>query len=157
MTAAAETRTLTDRELTITRIIDAPPRIVYQMWTDPEHMKNWMGPRGFTACHMSGEIRPGGTWRSCLHQDDGSRDLWQGGVYREIVENERLVFTFGWEGENGERGPETLVTVTFTPYQGKTKMIFHQAIFDSVENRDGHRGGWNSSFDRLEEYLAAPG
>ena len=157
MTAAAETRTLADRALTITRLFDAPPHVVFKMWTDPAHMKHWMGPRGFTAGHLEGELRPGGAWRCCLHQDDGSRDLWQGGVYREIVENERLVFTFAWDGENGCSGPETLVTVTFEEHQGKTRMVFHQAVFDTVENRDGHRGGWNSTFDRLADYVAGKG
>lgn len=155
MTAEAETATRTDRELTITRIINAPPRVVFKMWTDPEHLKHWMGPRGFTADHLEGDLRPGGAWRSCLHRDDGGRDLWQGGVYREIVENERLVFTFAWDDENGNRGPETLVTVTFAEHQGKTRMMFHQAVFDTVANRDGHRGGWSSAFDRLEEHAAA--
>jgi uncharacterized protein YndB with AHSA1/START domain len=154
MTADAKTETRTDRELTITRIINAPPPIVFKMWTDPKHLKNWMGPRGFTADHIEGDLRPGGFWRSCLHRGDGGRDLWQGGVYREIVENERLVFTFAWDDENGNRGPETLVTVTFAEHQGKTRMIFHQAVFNTVENRDGHRGGWSSAFDRLDEYVA---
>jgi uncharacterized protein YndB with AHSA1/START domain len=156
MTAAfAETTTRADRALTITRLFDAPRHIVFKMWTDPQHLKNWMGPRGYTADHLSGDLRPGGAWRSCLHQDDGGRDLWKGGVYREIVESERLVFTFAWDDEDGKSGPETLITVTFADEQGKTRMVFHQEVFDTVANRDGHRGGWSSSFDRLEEYVAA--
>lgn len=143
-----------ERELVITRVFDAPRSLVFRLWADPAHAKHWMGPRGFTASHLEQDLRPGGAWRLCLYQDDGGRDLWQGGVYREVVEPERLVFTFAWDGENGRRGHETLVTVTFAEHQGKTKMTFRQAVFPSVEQRDGHRQGWSSSFDRLAEYVA---
>ena len=81
-------------------------------------------------------------------------DLWNGGVYREIVEPERLVFTFAWEDENGRRGHETLVTVTFAEEGGRTKMTFRQAVFESVEDRDGYAGGWSESFERLAAHLA---
>jgi uncharacterized protein YndB with AHSA1/START domain len=143
-----------ERELHITRDFDAPRALVFRAWTDPAHVARWMGPRGYTAMHLRQDLRPGGAWRTCLRPDDGSRDLWQSGVFHEIMEPERLVFTFAWDGEDGSRGHETLVTVTFAEYQGRTRMTFHQARFDSVPNRDGHRGGWSSSFDRLEEFLA---
>jgi uncharacterized protein YndB with AHSA1/START domain len=73
-------------------------------------------------------------------------------VFREVAPPERVVFTFAWE-EEGERGLETLVTLTFAEQDGKTRMTFRQAPFQSVEERDGHQGGWTSSFDRLEEYV----
>jgi len=76
------------------------------------------------------------------------------GVYREIVEPERLVFTFAWDEESGRRGHETLVTVTFTEDREKTTMIFREAVFLSIEQRDRHRDGWSSTFDRLAERLA---
>ena len=79
-------------------------------------------------------------------------ELRLGGVFREIVPPERVVLTFAWE-EEGERGLETLVTVTFAERDGKTEMTFRQTPFQSVEERDGHRGGWSSSFDRLQEYV----
>ncbi len=143
-----------ERVLVITRVFDAPPSLVFKLWTDPAHTKHWMGPRGFTKLHLEQDLRPGGAWRACLRPDDGGDDLWQGGVYREVVEPKRLVFTYAWDRENGRRGHETLVTVTFAEHQGKTKMTFRQAVFESVAERDGHQGGWTSSFDRLEEYVA---
>jgi uncharacterized protein YndB with AHSA1/START domain len=77
-----------------------------------------------------------------------------GGVYREIVPNERLVFTHAWDGEDGRPGHETRVTVTLADAPGgKTKMTFRQAAFASKASRDGHEGGWGESFDRLAEYL----
>ena len=84
--------------------------------------------------------------------EDG-RDLWMGGVFREVVAPERLVFTFAWE-EEGEGGLETLITVTFAERDGKTLMTFHQTPFQSDGERDGHQGGWTSTFDRLDEHLA---
>ena len=143
-----------ERVLVITRIFDAPRALVWNVWTDPSHARQWMGPRGFTATHFEQDARPGGSWRGCLKADDGSRELWQGGVFREIVEPERIVYTFAWDREDGSRGHETLVTITFADENGKTKMTFHQAVFDTVPQRDGHRGGWNSTFDRLAEFLA---
>ena len=81
-------------------------------------------------------------------------DLWRQGVYREIVEPERLVFTYAWEDVEGKLGHETLVTVTFEEHEGKTKLTLHQAVFESVTARDAHRGGWTSSLDRLAKHLA---
>jgi uncharacterized protein YndB with AHSA1/START domain len=152
--AATDTATASaERELIITRIFHAPREFVFKAWTDPEHGKHWMGPRGFTATHQEGDVQPGGRWRLCLRRDDTGDELWQGGVYREAVEPERQVFTFAWDGENGHRGHETLITLTFAEHEGKTKMTFRQGVFESIEQRDGHQGGWNSTFDRLEEYV----
>lgn len=65
-----------------------------------------------------------------------------------------VVFTHAWLDEQGSPGPETVVTVTLTERGGKTQMNFRQSGFDSVESRDGHAGGWNECFDKLEEHLA---
>jgi uncharacterized protein YndB with AHSA1/START domain len=90
-----------------------------------------------------------------MRRDDTGEELWQSGVYREIVPPERLVFTYAWDQDDGSRGPETLVTITFAEHGGRTTMIFRQALFDTAESRDGHQGGWTSSFERLDEYLAS--
>jgi uncharacterized protein YndB with AHSA1/START domain len=143
------------RELLITRTFDAPRELVFKMWTDPAHLIHWMGPRGFTFSELSYDVRPGGKWRGRLREDNGARDLWQGGVYREIVPPERLVFTFYWD--NNAMGPDpehqTIVTITFTERDGKTTMSFHQAPFVAAEHRDGHVLGWQSAFDRLVDYI----
>jgi uncharacterized protein YndB with AHSA1/START domain len=144
-----------DRVLEITRVFDAPPSLVFKAWTNPAHAARWAGPRGFTATHVKGDIRPGGAWRTCLRRDETGEELWQGGTYREVVEPERLVFTFAWDREDGSRGHETLVSLIFAEQQGgKTRMTFRQAAFESVAQRDGHQGGWNSAFDRLAEHVA---
>ena len=146
-------------DLSITRVFDAPRALVYEAFSNPEHSKKWMGPRGFTATHFEQDARPGGTWRACLHQTGewGGQtypDLWQGGVFKEIVPPERIVYTFAWEGQGGQSTRETLITLRFTEVEGgRTRMDFHQAFFDSLPERDGHNTGWNSSFDRLNDYV----
>ena len=142
-------------ELVIMRVFDAPRALVFKAWVDKAHALRWSGPRDYPAVHIEGDVRPGGNWRTCLRAADGGRDLWQGGVYREVAEPERLVFTFAWDQEDGSRGPETLVTIDFVEQGGKTKMIFRQAPFSTKANRDGHSRGWNSAFDRLAEALAS--
>jgi uncharacterized protein YndB with AHSA1/START domain len=152
----------TQHELRITRVFNAPRSAVWKAWTDSEQAKQWSGPRGFTLMHAHHDIRPGGKWRGCLHRDHpdkgcGDRsqmDLWQEGLYLEVVPEERLVFTFRWDNRDGQPTPETTVTISFEEHNGKTTMHFHQAFFKTAEDHDGHRGGWNSSFDRLEDHLA---
>jgi uncharacterized protein YndB with AHSA1/START domain len=141
------------REVAITRLIRAPRELVFAAWTDPVHLRQWWGPRLYPATHIEMDVRPGGRWRHCLTAAAGGRELWQHGVFREVVRPERLVFTFQWD-EDGERGLETLVTVTFADANGNTRLVFHQAPFQSRNERDGHEGGWSSSFDRLDEFLA---
>jgi uncharacterized protein YndB with AHSA1/START domain len=142
-----------ERELTITRVFDAPPGLVFKAWIEPERLARWSGPEGFTVTSCAMDVRPGGSYRSCIRSPEGT-DHCMRGVYREIAEPERLVFTFAWEDAEGRPGREMLVTVTFAEDDGKTRMTFHQAVFESVEDRDGHREGWSSSFDLLEAYLA---
>jgi uncharacterized protein YndB with AHSA1/START domain len=138
--------------LTITRLFAAPRALMFKVWTDATHVAKWWGPRDYPATQLTMDVRPGGRWRGRLQSKEDGRVLWHGGVFREVVPPERLVFTFAWE-EEGERGLETVVTVTFTDQDGRTLMTFHQAPFKSTGERDGHGGGWTSTFDRLEEAL----
>lgn len=154
MAASASNAIADDRTLVIERVFDAPPELVFAAWTDPEQAKQWMGPRDYPAFQSESDLRVGGKWRSGLRSPDG-RAMWNGGVYREIVPPKRLVYTFAWDEDSGMHGPETLVTVDLAEIAGgKTRMTMRQAVFDTTSNRDGHRGGWNSMFDRLAEYLA---
>lgn len=142
------------RALVITRVFDALRALVWKAWTDPAHARRWMGPRGFTATHVANDLRPRGVWRACLRRDDNGEEYWQGGVYLEIVAPERLAYSFSWDDTNARRNRATLVTLSFTERRGKTTMSFRQEVFETVEERDGHQPGWNSSFDRLAELLA---
>ena len=140
-------------ELVITRTLDAPVHLLWRAWTDPEHLKQWSAPRAFTIPVSEGELRPGGPWRATMRQDDGT-ELQLGGEYREIIEPEKLVFTHAWYDENGNRGPETVVTVTLRDRRGKTEMNFRQTGFTSAGSRDGHAGGWSECFDKLAKLLS---
>ena len=146
------TQTADDLELVINRMFDAPRHIVWQAWTDPEQLKQWSAPRGFTIPVSDGDLRPGGRWHATMRQSDGT-ELKLGGEYREIVEPERLVFTHAWYDESGKPGPETIVTVTLKERRGKTEMNFRQTGFTSGESRDGHAGGWAECFDKLAELI----
>ena len=144
---------LNDKELVLTRLINARREVVFAAFTDPRRVSQWWGPKDFPATHVEIDARVGGRWRNCLTAVADGRELWQHGVFREVVPFSRLVFTFVWE-EEGERGLETLVTVTFSDESGRTRLTLRQTPFQSTTERDGHGGGWTSTFDRLDEFLA---
>jgi uncharacterized protein YndB with AHSA1/START domain len=143
-----------DRDLTLMRILDAPRELVFAVWTEPHHIARWKGPHGFTSTMDRFDLRPGGDFRFCLHAPDGAAH-WQRGSFREIVPPRRLVMTHRWERDDGTMSPETLITVTFAAIGRKTKMVFHQAFFETQAARDGHEDGWRQSFERLAAHLAA--
>jgi len=144
-------------ELTMVRSFAAPRELVFRAWTEPQMLGRWSCPRGFTLPFAESDISEGGAYRTCMRGPDGT-DHWLGGVYREIASPSRLVFTHSWLDEDGRPEHETLVTVTFeeTP-DGATRMRFNQAFFPTESSRDGHRGGWSESFDKLDDLLAALG
>lgn len=148
MTARAPEET----ELVVSRLVDAPREIVFRMWTDPAHAMRWWGPKHHPAVELHMDVRPGGVWRNCLRSVETGNLLWHHGVFLEVAPPERLVFTFRWE-EEGERGLETMVTVTFADEDGRTRMVLRQSPFVSTGERDGHTEGWGSAFDRLSEHL----
>lgn len=143
----------TERELTITRIFDAPRQLVFKAWTDPDQVARWWGPQGYITISYDMDIRPDGAFRICMRSPAGT-DHWKQGVYREIVEPERIVFTFVWSDAQGTPGHELLTTVTFAEHGAKTKLTLHQAVFATVAARDDHRRGWTSCLARFAEYLA---
>ena len=142
-------------ELVVTRTFRAPRELVWRAWADPKNMIKWMGPHHHPADHHEGDFRLGGAWRSRLVATEGSEILWVGGTYRELVEPERMVFTFAWDGDDGQPENEMLVTLTLAEDGNDTRLTLHQVQFNSVEQRDGHNEGWCSCLDRLGDFLAA--
>ena len=134
----------TERELVITRIFEAPRRLVFKMWTEPEHLVRWWGPHGFATISSRMDVRPGGAWSRSMRAPDG-RIIRKYGVYREIVAPERLVLTYITDDPEGDPRPETLVTVTFTDLGGTTRLTLHQAFFESGTAHDDHRRGWTGA------------
>ena len=147
---------LAEPELVIMRVFNAPRDLVWRAWTDPKRAVQWWGPIEYPAAHLEMDVRPGGVWRGVLRSPGDGNELSHKGVFREVTPPERLVFTFSWD-EKGERGLETLITITFADQGDKTLMTFRQIPFQSAEERDGHRYGWGSAFGRLDDHLALKG
>jgi uncharacterized protein YndB with AHSA1/START domain len=158
MTTADEIGTTTfttpsDREISATRVFDAPRRLVWEAHTNPEHVPNWLtGPEGWTMPVCEIDLRPGGTWHFVWRGPDDA-ELEMRGVYREIVPPERLVSTESWGGD----WPETQNTLILTEEGGKTT-ITSTVLYPSAEAREaalgtGMKEGWAAGYDRLAEYL----
>jgi len=155
MNDAAELKvtTPTDREIVMTRVLDAPRQLVFDAWSNPKHVPRWMlGPEGWTMPICEIDLRPGGEWHFVWRKSDGA-EMGMRGLYREIKPPDRLVSTESWGGE----WPETLNTLTLTEANGKTTIV-NTALYPSKEARDaalktGMTEGVAQSFDRLEKYL----
>ena len=142
-----------DRKITITRTFDAPRELVWQAWTQREHLLNWICPKDFTVLFVEVDLRPGGAWRSGMRSPDG-REYIHHGVYRQIDKPHRLVFTHTWEKNDIEPPADTLITVTLTELDGKTEMVFEHVGFATAESGESHRGGWTGAFDNLANLLS---
>src|SRR3989442_612332 len=133
----------TERELVITRVLDAPRRLVFKAWTEPERVVRWWGPQGFTMPSCQMDVRQGGAFRFCMRSPDGT-DHWLQGFYREIVEPERLVLTWAWEDAEGKPGHETQVEVGFAEHGAKTKLTRHPGGVESITGPGSRPGGGTS-------------
>ena len=158
MAARSSTATQSaERELVITRIFDAPRELVFKAWTDPRHVAQWWGPKGFTnpVCEM--DVRPGGALRIVMRAPDGA-DHAMKGVFREVVEPERLVFTNIAVDAQGNTLLEGLTIVTFAEHGGKTKLTLQTSAAgvaaEAAQMLAGMEQGWTQSLDRLEDCLA---
>jgi uncharacterized protein YndB with AHSA1/START domain len=149
--------TPSDREIAMTRVFDAPRTLVFEAWTNPEHVPHWLlGPESWTMPVCDIDLRPGGEWHFVWRRSDGT-EMEMRGVYREITPPERLVSTESWGGD----WPETLNTLVLTEEEGRTTVTL-TLLYPSKEARDaaletGMKEGASQSFDRLEEYLRTIG
>ncbi len=146
----------TKPELVITRVFDAPRELVWKAWTDPERMKRWWGPHGFTNPVCELDARPGGAIRIDM-RGPGGTVYPMTGVYQEIREPERLVFTSAALDEQGKPLFEVLNTVTFAEHGGKTTLTVQarvsKATAEAAPYLEGMEEGWSQSLDRLADYL----
>ena len=153
-------------ELVVTRLLDAPRELVFMAWSEPEQLKRWWGPNGFTTPHCSVDFRIGGAWHLCMRSPEG-RDYWCGGVYREIVVPELIVCTDFFADEAGNPVPPTqygvpaevpaemLLTISFAEEAGGTRLTVQQSIPLAVARDIGAIEGWSQSLDRLAAALAS--
>jgi uncharacterized protein YndB with AHSA1/START domain len=149
--------TPTEREIHIERVFDAPRDRVFAVYTDPELIPEWWGPRGGTTIVDTMDVRAGGSWRFVMRGADGSENGFRG-TYREVTPPERIVQTFEWEGMPGHVSVETAV---FEDLGERTK-VTTTSIFHTPEERDGMlgsgmEGGLNETYERLDEVLARLG
>ena len=144
-----------DREIVMTRVFDAPRELVFEAWTDPEQVRQWWGPRGFTTTIHEMDVRPGGVWRFIMHGPDGT-DYDNKIVYSEIVRPERLVYDHGSDKEDDPG--QFHVTVTFAKEGDRTRLTM-RLLFASTEARDaviefGAVEKGNQTLECLAEHLA---
>lgn len=137
--------------LTLTRRFAAAPEKVYAAWADPEKLVQWFGPGSVEAGSVKADIdlRVGGHYRISFNANGQYNQV--GGVYREVVPNERLVFSWAWHS-TPER--ESLVTVSLRPDGAGTLLTFLHEQFVDAAARDNHERGWTELLGKLEAYLA---
>lgn len=141
------------------RVFDAPRELVFKAYSDPEYLKQWWGPKGWTLPVSNMDFRPGGTWHYCM-RGPGGEESWGKAVYREIVAPERIVYSDYFsdaEGNTVAGLPESTATVLFTDHNGKTK-VTARVQFASAEDLQtildmGMSEGMGETFDRLADYL----
>ena len=153
--SSVELSTPSDREIRMTRLFDAPRRLVFEAWTNPKHVPHWMlGPEGWSMPVCEIDLRPGGKWHFVWRKGNGA-EMEMTGEYREVVPPERLVSTERW----GPEWPEVINTLVLTEENGKTRMSVTM-LYPSKEARDaalktGMKDGAFASYERMAEYLAS--
>jgi uncharacterized protein YndB with AHSA1/START domain len=152
MTAAAAREPPLARNILVTRVFDADPALVFRMWTEPEHMARWWGPKGFTNPVCDLDVRPGGAIR--IHMRAPSGLVYPlTGTFREVVPPERLVFTALAEDPHGNPLLDEVNTVTFAAEGGKTRVTVHARAVGLAPAAQpvlaGMETSWRQSLERL--------
>jgi uncharacterized protein YndB with AHSA1/START domain len=137
--------------LTLSRHYPVAPEKVFRAWTDPQAVKRWWGPTpGEPVSLAELDVRVGGRFRIVFGGPDGKLHECAG-IYKEVVPNQKLVFTWCWPNSTPER--VSVVTIVFKDLNGKTELVFtHEQLFDEAA-RDGHKRGWTGALDKLEQFL----
>jgi len=145
-----------EREIEITRIFDAPRELVYQAWIQPEHMLQWWGPKVFTNHSCELDVRPGGPWQIVMRAPDGT-DYGCKGIYTEVVEPERLVFTNDAVDSAGQALLKGFTTILFEDWNGKTKLTVKTRAVGLVpyapQMLAGMEQGWSQSLEKLGDIM----
>lgn len=150
--------TCTKDAVVIERIYDASIDLIWQLWTEPQHFKQWYGPNGFKVPVSEKDVRVGGRHLCCMESPDGTMKMWTTGEFTEVVPKTRLVYTESPSDENGNiMSPEqmgmpegmptqTEVIVELEDLDGRTKMTLTHA---GVPAESGAAGGWEQAFDKM--------
>jgi uncharacterized protein YndB with AHSA1/START domain len=144
----------THREIVISRLLNAPVSLVFRAWTEPEHLIQWWGPKGFTNTFFEIEVKEGGIWRFMMHSPDGV-DYPNIIRYTQIVPNERIEYEHG--SENTEDEDSFYSIITFESIGNQTlltlKVVFRTEAQQEEQKKFGADAGGQSTFDCLEEHL----
>jgi len=147
---------VSENAIVIERTFDAPVNLVWQLWTDPEHFKQWYGPTGFTIPVAEMDLQVGGKRLICMASPDGKMKMWTTGEFTEINPTSRLAYTESMSDENGnimDMGGDypttTTVIVELTEEDGRTKMTM---THEGVPADSPGASGWNQAFEKLAEY-----
>jgi uncharacterized protein YndB with AHSA1/START domain len=151
-------------DIVINKVFNLPLNAVWLAWTEPEHLKKWWGPKGFTCPSSQIEAKVGGKYLNCMRGSDG-KEYWSTGEVKEFIPERKLVITDSFADEKGNirsasdygmpgNWPkELLITVYFEEADGATKMkLRHQGVPGEV--REDCIKSWNESFDKLENNIA---
>jgi uncharacterized protein YndB with AHSA1/START domain len=145
-----------EREITLTRVYDAPRALVFKAWTDPQQLARWWGPKMFTNPVCEVDARPGGKLRIVMRAPDGN-DYPMRGVFQEVVVPERLVFTNIAVDAQDQPIIEGLTTVLFAEEGGKTRVTVQTRGTAKVDYArqylQGMEMGWSQSLEKLAEFL----
>lgn len=151
-------------DVVISRVFNAPRKLVWKAWTDPEHLMRWWGPKDYTSPICKIDFRVGGKYLYCMRSPDGL-DLWSTGTYLEIVPIEKIVWTDSFSDEQGNVVPastygmaddfplEFRVTLLLDEVDGKTKFTLKHSGLPPGEMEEMTAAGWNESLDKLAETL----
>jgi uncharacterized glyoxalase superfamily protein PhnB/uncharacterized protein YndB with AHSA1/START domain len=139
-----------DREIKISRVFDAPVELVWEVWTDPEHIKNWWGPNGFTNTISKMDIKENGKWNLIMHGPDGT-DYKNESVFKEIVPLKKLVYEH-------LSGPRFTATIEFEAQKNKTLINWHmlfetKEVFIQTVKTFKADEGLRQNIDKLQHYL----
>jgi len=145
------------REIIMTRTLNAPRDLVWEVWTNPEHIAKWWGPNGFTNTIQSMDVKPGGEWNFIMHGPN-KMDFPNRIIYSEVEKPKRLVYTHGDDAGTPEQ--QFHVTVTFDEQDGKTLLTMHSvfasaAVLKDLIEKAGAAEGGKQTLNKLEEYLKA--
>ena len=148
-----------DRDLILTRLIDAPPHKVFEAWTVPKLLKQWFAPLPWTTPRVEADVRAGGTSLIVMRAPDGT-DYPYRGVYLEVIENELLVFTNAYtKAWEPSAKPFTTVILTFEPHAGGTKytaLVRHWSVADREAHETmGFHQGWPLCAEQLATLVEA--
>lgn len=139
-----------DREITVSRLLDAPIDLIWELWTNPDHIKNWWGPNGFTNTIIKMDLIPGGEWTLIMHGPDGT-NYDNESIFTEVEKHKKIVY-------NHISGHEFTATIQFE-VKGKQTHIHWQMLFETKEelrrimNLFNINEGLKQNVDRLEVYL----